>query len=229
MLPITAITKFSLQDFPDRTSCIVWFGGCNFRCPYCHNPEFIFGKFPTINEQKVFDFLKTRVGLLDGVVLSGGECTLTNDLPDFIRKIKAMGFKVKIDTNGSDYQKVKNLVDEGLVDFIALDIKAPKHKYQLISKIDVYESFSKVLDLLSENKIASEVRTTVHTALLQEDDINEIIKDLDKRGYTGNYFVQNYKNDNNKTLENLPNQKRILDTKKLIKPKGFKIGFRNFW
>ena len=229
MLPITAITKFTLQDFPENTSCIIWFGGCNFRCPYCHNPEFVCGDFSILDEQKVFDFLETRVGKLDGVTLSGGECTLTNELPRFIKKIKSMGFKVKIDTNGSNYQKVRDLVNENLIDYIALDIKAPKHKFKLISKSDRYEDFNKTLNLLAENKVPSEVRTTVHTDLIQEDDINEIIQDLDNRGYTGAYYIQNYRNDNNKTLENLPDQKMVLDIKSLTKPKGFKLDFRNFW
>jgi len=229
MLPITAITKFSLQDFPDHTSCIIWFGGCNFRCPYCHNPEFIHKGFPIMEEKEVFDFLETRAGKLDGVTLSGGECTLTDELPDFIKRVKAMGFKVKIDTNGSNYQKVRDLVNEDLIDFIALDIKAPEHKFKLISKSDRYEDFNKTLNLLAENKIPSEVRTTVHTDLIQEDDINQIIQDLDNRGYMGNYYVQNYRDDNDKTLENLGKQKRVLDKEKLIKPKGFKLDFRNFW
>jgi len=229
MLPITAITKFTLQDYPDHTACVIWFGGCNFRCPYCHNPEFISGNFPILDEQKVFDFLKTRKGKIDGVVLSGGECTLSNELAPFVKKIKEMGFKVKLDTNGSDYQKVKDLVDENLVDFIALDIKAPKHKFKSISKSDKYEDFSKTLGLLCKTKIPNEVRTTVHTDLIQEEDINEIIQDLDKRGYKGIYYIQNYKNDAGKTLEKLKDQERILDKEKLIKPKGFKLGFRNFW
>jgi pyruvate formate lyase activating enzyme len=229
MLPITAITKFTFQDYPEHTACIIWFGGCNFRCPYCHNPEFVFGKLPAMPEKEVFDFLETRKGLLDGVVLSGGECTLSDNIFEFVEKIKNMNFKIKIDTNGSNYQKIKNLADKNFIDFIALDIKAPKHKFKLISKSDRYEDFTNTLDLLCKNKIPSEVRTTVHTDLIQEDDINEIIDNLDKRGYKGIYYIQNYRNDNNKTLENLKEQKRILDKNQLIKPKGFKLEFRNFW
>lgn len=229
MLPITAITKFTLQDYPGHTACVIWCGGCNFRCPYCHNPEFISGKFKTIDEQTILDFLETRKGKLDGVVFSGGECTLSDNIFDFIERVKKMGFLVKIDTNGSNYAKVKKMVDKKLIDFIALDIKAPKHKFKLISKSDRYEDFSKTLDLLCKTKIKSEVRTTIHTDLIQEEDVNEIIKDLESRGFKDIYYIQNFKNDNCATLDNLRRQRRILDRNKLIKPKGFQLKFRNFW
>lgn len=227
MLKIVDITKFSFQEFPGYTSCIIWFGGCNFRCPYCHNPEFITGKFDTMDEASVLDFLETRKGLLDGVVLSGGECTLSNELYDFAKKIKSMGFLLKIDTNGTNFELVKKLIDDGLLDFIALDYKAPRSKFKSIANVDLFDNFEKSLDYAIAANIDMEVRTTVHTDLLNEDDINEIILDLESRNYKKSYHIQNFRNDNKTTLGNMPSQKRVLD-KNLIKPNKIEVFYRNF-
>ena len=140
-LPIVDITSFTFQDFPGHTACIIWFAGCNFRCPYCHNPEFITGNMPKIPEEKVFEFLKSRVGLLEGVVLSGGECCLFNEVYDFVKKIKALGFLVKIDTNGTNTKLIKSMVNDKLIDFVALDYKAPKNKFVSIAGIDKFDDF----------------------------------------------------------------------------------------
>lgn len=228
MLPIVDITKFTFQDFPGYTSCIIWFAGCNFRCPYCHNPEFINGNMKKIDEKEVFEFLKSRIGLLDGVVLSGGECCLFNDLYDFVKKIKEMGFLIKIDTNGTNFELIKRMVDDDMVDFVALDYKAPKNKFKLISGTELFDSFEKTLNYLIEKNINMEVRTTVHTSLLNEDDINNIIKDLSSRGYSKTYHIQNFRNDNKNTLANIGEQKRIL-SKELIENHNINIFFRNFF
>ena len=111
-----------------------------------------------MDEKEVFEFLESRIGLLDGVVLSGGECTLSNDLYDFVKKIKNMGFLVKIDTNGTNFELIKKLVDEKLVDFIALDYKAPKNKFKSISGTDLFDNFEKTLNYLIEKNINMEVR-----------------------------------------------------------------------
>lgn len=229
MLPITDITTFSFQDFPEHTSCIIWFGGCNFRCPYCHNPEFVISKFHTIEEEKVFEFLESRVGLLDGVVLSGGECTISNELYDFIKKIKKMGFLVKIDTNGTNFGLVKKLIDEKLIDFIALDYKSPREKFASITNTDSYDEFKKTLEYSIKSNIKMEVRTTIHTALLNENDLNQIIDDLEKLNYKHSYFIQNFRNDNGrKTLGNICDQEIPLDIN-LVKKKSFEVLFRNFF
>ena len=228
MLPITDITKFTFQDFPGYTSCIIWFAGCNFRCPYCHNPEFIIGYNKFMKEDDVFEFLKSRVGLLDGVVLSGGECSLSNDLYDFAKKVKAMGFLIKVDTNGTNFELIKKLIDDKIVDFIALDYKAPRDKFISIASIDKFNDFEKTLNFLIEKDINMEVRTTVHTQLLNENDINKIILDLEDRGYNKTYHIQNFRNDNKTTLGNLPEQERVLDKTK-IKSKNLQVFFRNFF
>ena len=227
-LPIVDITKFTFQDFPEHTACIVWFAGCNFRCPYCHNPEFITGNLQKIDEQKILDFLKSRIGLLDGVVLSGGECCLFDDVYDFIKKIKEMGFLVKIDTNGTNTKLIKKLVNDKMIDFVALDYKAPKEKFKSIAGIDGFDKFDETLKFLIQSNIDMEIRTTVHTKLLNEDDVNNIILDLENKGYNKTYHIQNFRNDNKSTLSNIADQDRILN-KELIKSSKIKVFFRNFF
>ena len=227
-LPIVDITNFTFQDFPERMACIIWFAGCNFRCPYCHNPEFITGNLQKIDEQKIFDFLKSRIGLLDGVVLSGGECCLFDDVYDFIKKIKEMGFLVKIDTNGTNTKLIKKLVNDKMIDFVALDYKAPKEKFKNITGIDGFDNFDETLKFLIQSNVDMEIRTTVHTKLLNEDDINNIILDLENKGYNKTYHIQNFRNDNKSTLGNIGNQERILN-KDLIKSSKIKVFFRNFF
>lgn len=227
-LPIVDITKFTFQDFPEHTACIIWFAGCNFRCPYCHNPEFITGNLKKIDEQKILDFLKSRIGLLDGVVLSGGECCLFDDVYDFIKKIKEMGFLVKIDTNGTNTKLIKKLVNDKMIDFVALDYKAPKEKFKSIAGIDGFDKFDETLKFLIQSNIDMEIRTTVHTKLLNEDDVNNIILDLENKGYNKTYHIQNFRNDNKSTLGNIGDQDRILN-KELIKSSKIKVFFRNFF
>lgn len=227
-LPIVDITKFTFQDFPEHTACIIWFAGCNFRCPYCHNPEFITGNLQKIDEQKILDFLKSRIGLLDGVVLSGGECCLFDDVYDFIKKIKEMGFLVKIDTNGTNAKLIKKLVNDKMIDFVALDYKAPKEKFKSIAGIDGFDKFDEALKFLIQSNIDMEIRTTVHTKLLNEDDVNNIILDLENKGYNKTYHIQNFRNDNKSTLGNIGDQDRILN-KELIKSSKIKVFFRNFF
>ena len=227
-LPIVDITKFTFQDFPEHTACIVWFAGCNFRCPYCHNPEFITGNLQKIDEQKILDFLKSRIGLLDGVVLSGGECCLFDDVYDFVKKIKEMGFLVKIDTNGTNTKLIKKLVNDKMIDFVALDYKAAKEKFKSIAGIDGLDKFDETLKFLIQSNIDMEIRTTVHTKLLNEDDVNNIILDLENKGYNKTYHIQNFRNDNKSTLSNIGDQDRILN-KELIKSSKSKVFFRNFF
>ena len=227
-LPIVDITKFTFQDFPEHTACIVWFAGCNFRCPYCHNLEFITGNLQKIDEQKILDFLKSRIGLLDGVVLSGGECCLFDDVYDFVKKIKEMGFLVKIDTNGTNTKLIKKLVNDKMIDFVALDYKAPKEKFKSIAGIDGFDKFDETLKFLIQSNIDMEIRTTVHTKLLNEDDVNNIILDLENKGYNKTYHIQNFRNDNKSTLSNIGDQDRILN-KELIKSSKIKVFFRNFF
>jgi len=229
-LPIYSVTPFTLLDFPQRTSCIVWFSGCNMRCGYCHNPQIVKGK-GTLDASGILAFLNKRRGLLDGVVLSGGEASLYQDISDFARKIKMMGFAIKLDTNGLRPETVETLLSEHLVDYIALDYKASPDKFRRITGVDKFADFEKTLSLLcAQYSVPFEVRTTVHTGLMGEEDINSIINDLEARNYKGEYFIQNFCADNDRrTLGFLGEQKREMDLSTLSIPKNFRICFRNFF
>ncbi len=185
------ITRFTTLDYKDHLACIIWFTKCNMRCSYCYNSKIVKGE-GVLSNQELFDFLKSRAGKLDAVVLSGGECTLNPDILELCEEIKELGFKIKIDTNGLNPDILKDLVDFSLVDFIALDYKAPAQKFKHITQNDSIEKFYKTLDMLIDKKFPFEVRTTIHSDLLNENDINSIALDLHKRKYSGTYFIQNY-------------------------------------
>jgi pyruvate formate lyase activating enzyme len=189
--PIYDITKFTHLDYPDHLAAIIWFAGCNMRCDYCYNKEIVFAKSGSISQEDALDFLRSRVSLLDGVVLSGGEAT-AYDLTEFIRAIKELGFEVKLDTNGTHFNNLEKLLSNKLLDYVALDYKAPKEKFLAITHNTRFEDFSKSLDLLIASNIEFEVRTTLHSDLLTPTDINMIIKDLKKRGYTKTYYIQEF-------------------------------------
>ena len=185
------ITRFTTLDYKDHLACIIWFVKCNMRCSYCYNSRIVEGE-GILSNQEVFEFLKSRVGKLDGVVLSGGECTLNPDLLEICKEIKELGFKVKIDTNGLNPKLLSELISFGLIDFIALDYKAPIEKFEQITKVKSSKNFYKTLDMLIEKSFPFEVRTTVHSSLLNENDINSMAYELNKRGYIGTYYLQNY-------------------------------------
>ncbi|PIR76985.1 MAG: anaerobic ribonucleoside-triphosphate reductase activating protein, partial [Candidatus Magasanikbacteria bacterium CG10_big_fil_rev_8_21_14_0_10_38_6] len=132
---ISGVQPFTLLDFPEKTACIIFTAGCNFRCGYCHNPEFVLPekiqqiKTSFIDEETIYSFLQKRKGLLDGVVISGGEPTMMGDLPAFIRNIKELGFLVKLDTNGNRPLVLQHLLDEGLLDYVAMDVKTSLVNY----------------------------------------------------------------------------------------------------
>ena len=185
------ITKFTHLDYPEHLAAIFWFSSCNMRCDYCYNPEIVFAKSSANSMMDALEFLKTRVGLLDAVVLSGGEATLHN-LVEFAQEIKKLGFSIKLDTNGTNYESVKELLDLDLLDFIALDYKAPQYKFTQITHSDKYKDFSKTLKMLIHRDFDFEVRTTLHFDLLNEDDINLIIEDLKCIKYQGTYYLQKF-------------------------------------
>jgi len=185
------ITRFTTLDYKDHLACIIWFTKCNMRCSYCYNSKVVEGE-GILSNQELFDFLKSRVGKLDAVVLSGGECTLNPDILELCEEIKELGFKIKIDTNGLNPDILEELVDFSLIDFIALDYKAPAQKFKHITQNGSIEKFYKTLDMLIYKKFPFEVRTTIHSDLLDESDINSIALDLHNRKYSGTYFIQNY-------------------------------------
>lgn len=186
------ITPFTTTDYPDHLASVLWFSGCNMRCVYCYNRDIVLCPESSLYcYEDVLEFLNRRQGLLDGVVLSGGEA-LEHNLFELCTIIKSMGFKIKLDTNGLHTNALKQLILHDLLDYVALDFKAPKSKFYSITKSKEYERFEESLRFLIDCGIAHEVRTTLHSDLLNVDDINEIIKTLVTLGYKNNYFIQNF-------------------------------------
>ena len=181
MIKIGGFQKFTLIDYPGRLAATVFLSGCNFRCPWCYSSELVLPEKikeqPRISEKYFFDFLKKRKSLLDGVVICGGEPTFSQKLPSFCKKIKKLNFLVKLDTNGSNPEMLKNLIDKKLIDYVAMDIKGPKEKYNdyIGRKIDV-EKIQKSIDILRENKIDYEFRSTIVPTLHEKDDIFKMAK-----------------------------------------------------
>ncbi len=189
---IGGFQSFSMLDYQDKLCAIVFTRGCNFRCPYCHNPELVHGcrLVDPFKKEDVLARLAKRKGKLDAVVITGGEPTLHPELPGFIREIKAMGFLVKLDTNGTNPGMIFKLLEHRLVDYIAMDIKAPFNKYDLLTgaKADI-EKIAMSIDLIRNSDIDYEFRTTVVDTLLDSNDVKEIIVML--KGVK-RYIIQNF-------------------------------------
>lgn len=224
-LPITSITPFTFQDYPEHTACILWFSGCNMACSYCHNPELVKGELAKLPSAQVTEFLESRKGLLEGVVLSGGECMMSAKLPEFARYLKSLGYKIKIDTNGTNPDMLAQMLGAGLIDYVALDFKAPRNLFYGITGYDGYSVFDRSLALLVASGVGLEVRTTVHPDLLDEEDINAIIQRLEDVGFTGTYYLQNFRS--GKTLGNIGNPFANFDLSRLSKA-SFILSTRNF-
>lgn len=173
---IGGLQKMTLLDFPGKVACTVFLQGCNFRCPFCHNSPLLRG-IEELSQDSFFSFLKKRQGLLDGVAITGGEPLLHNDIHSFIQKIKELGFRVKLDTNGSFPQRLAELLQNGLIDYIAMDIKNSPANYQKTSGADV--DLNKIRDsvqLIMNSGLPYEFRTTVVQELHCEEDFHAIGK-----------------------------------------------------
>lgn len=190
---IYGLQKLSLLDYPGKTACTVFTGGCNFRCPYCHNASLVVGlnEVEPIDYDEFFAFLNKRKNILDGVCITGGEPLLQPDIEDFIREIKLLGYSVKLDTNGSFPDKLKHLIDEKLIDYVAMDIKNSPEKYSVTAGISepVFSKINKSVELLLSNAVDYEFRTTVVKELHSKEDfvsVGEWIKGAKR------YFIQSF-------------------------------------
>ncbi len=202
---IGGLEKLSMIDFPGYISTVVFTVSCNFRCHYCYNPMLVLANtgegeseykeedFSVISEKDLLLFLKKRIGKIEGVVISGGEPTLQPDLKDFIIKLKKMGFKVKIDTNGTNCQAITDLIDNKLINYVAMDIKAPLEKYSDVVgvKVNVNEIIKTIKFLLS-GVIPYEFRTTVVPGLHTVDDIVKMSEEI---AGAEKWFLQRFKSD----------------------------------
>ena len=163
-MKIYGLQKMTLLDYPGHVACTVFLGQCDFRCPFCHNFELVDGSAPEVMEEdELFSFLQKRKGLLDGVAITGGEPCLHKDLPEFLRKIRAMGYPVKLDTNGNHPEILRAVLTEGLADYVAMDIKNSPEKYAATIGLPVFDlaKVSKSIRLIMEMAPDYEFRTTV--------------------------------------------------------------------
>ena len=173
---IKGLQKMTLLDFPSHVACTVFLGGCNFRCPFCHNAGLVLRPLdaPDVPKEEFFSFLKKRQGVLDGVAVTGGEPTLDPDLAPFLRRIKEMGYAVKLDTNGSRPRVLAELLADGLVDYVAMDVKSSPSRYAEAAGTDAWESVCESLEVLRESGVPYELRTTLTRELHDRETLEEM-------------------------------------------------------
>jgi pyruvate formate lyase activating enzyme len=213
-MKIHGLQKMTLLDFPGHVACTVFLGGCDFRCPFCHNFELVDGsEKPLMDDGELLSFLESRTALLDGVAITGGEPCLHKDLPELIKKIRAIGYPVKLDTNGNHPELLKRLIDEGLVDYVAMDIKNSPEKYALTCGLDEMDlaPIKQSISILINSDIDYEFRTTVIKEFHGEEDfhkIGEMIKGAKA------YFLQRFTDRDSVPYGNLtsphPDEMRIF-------------------
>lgn len=191
-MKICGLQKTTLLDFPGHVAATVFTGGCNFRCPFCHNRDLLGNDAPpAFTEDVVIDFLKKRTGILEGVAITGGEPTLQPDLREFIVRVRALGYQIKLDTNGYRPNVLKELVHDGLLDYVAMDIKTCKERYSELAGIPsvMIDKIEESMDFLKSGSVPYEFRTTVVKELHTADDFEKIGPWIS--GCT-NYFLQNF-------------------------------------
>ena len=191
-MKICGLQKLTLLDYPGHLACTVFLGGCNFNCPYCYNTSLIkLDKAQEVySEEELLSFLDSRKGKLSGVAITGGEPLINKDIKDLILKIREKGFKVKLDTNGSFPDVLENLIDEGLVDYVAMDVKNTYEKYGFTIGANVNtEKIKRSIEILLQNKVDYEFRTTIIKEFHEIDDFEEIGKMICGAKH---YFLQSF-------------------------------------
>ncbi len=193
-MKINGYEKFSMVDFEGKICCTVFTGGCNMRCPFCHNGALVIGdvKSGQIDDAEVMDYLKKRKGLVDAVSVTGGEATLQPDLADFLRRVKDLGYITKLDTNGLRPDVLRNLLSDGLVDYVAMDVKNSPEKYEFttgLKSVDL-DKINLSMRIIKDSGVNHEYRTTIikefHTA-------EDMMKIADWISGAKAYYMQNYK------------------------------------
>ena len=188
---IQGLQKLTLLDFPGRVACTVFLGGCDFHCPFCHNSSLIAGGEPVMDDEELLKFLKKRQGLLDGVAFTGGEPLLRRDLAPLLEKIHALGFAVKMDTNGNHPDQLKALVEAGLIDYVAMDIKNAPEKYAATIGLEKFDiaAVEESLAFLKTGVVDYELRTTAVAEYHTDEDFRAMGKWIEG---TKRYFIQCY-------------------------------------
>ncbi|MEF2689801.1 MAG: anaerobic ribonucleoside-triphosphate reductase activating protein [Bacilli bacterium] len=220
---ISGFDKVTLLNYPGLVACTIFTKGCNLKCPFCHNSSLISGNDDTyIDEDEIFKYLNKRKNIIEGVCISGGEPLLQKDIKEFIRKIKSLGLKVKLDTNGTNPDLILSLINDNLLDYIAMDIKNIKSKYELTSGAKVkIDNILKSINIIENSGIDYEFRTTIIKEFHTLSDIDYISKKLDKKS---KYYIQNFvksdavldKNLHSFTSDELKEMKQILNNENII-------------
>ena len=231
---IGGLIRNSFIDYPACISAVVFTQGCNYRCPFCHNPFLVLEESEGISEREVLAFLKKRSqkNLLDAVVISGGEPTLQGDLIDFIKKVKSNKYLLKLDTNGSRPFILKELLEKELLDYVAMDIKAPVGSYGQLCGVEVnYIDIERSIDILSSFDIFVEFRTTAFKPLLTIEDLLSIGKSLPRGSkYTVQQFVNSNILDSSFSVlsdeESIYGEEEILEVVEELKSFGLNCSFR---
>ncbi|MGF3554430.1 MAG: anaerobic ribonucleoside-triphosphate reductase activating protein, partial [Thermoplasmatota archaeon] len=191
-MKIGGFLKTSLLDYPGFISAIIWTVGCNFRCPFCYNKDLVLGNVEFISKQEILSYLEKRKGMLEAVVITGGEPLLQEDVLVFASEIKKLGYLLKIDTNGSYPEKLQELVNKKLVDYVAMDVKAPKEKYDKTTGVKTdLKKIEKSIEIIKNDAPDYEFRTTFVPQLLKKEDIVKIAKWLEG---AKNFYLQQFSN-----------------------------------
>jgi len=218
MIKAGGLIKNSFIDYPGKIACIVFTQGCNFQCPYCHNKWLISNKLKkenlTLSEKFVLNFLSLRTTLLDGVVISGGEPTIQKNLISFCKKIKNMGYQIKLDTNGSRPDVVEKLIEKELIDYVALDIKTDSSNYAFLTKFKHSASqVSLTADIIKRSGIDYELRTTCIRSFINKETLNNMKYII---GEAELYILQQFKNNNVLNPELFGDEKEIYTDNEIL-------------
>ena len=227
-MKIGGLQKFSLIDYPGKIACSIFLSGCDFRCRFCHNPELVFNEESNFSEKEVLDFLEKRKGKLEGVCITGGEPLINNDLIEFLKKIKNLGYEIKIDTNGSNSELLKKIIEDKLVDYIALDIKADKDNYNKISGVNIdITKIEKSLNLIINSGIDYEVRTTAVRNYNNLEKIGKWLSNFKIKKYViQNFVIRDKLIDNNFKKIKQYSEEELNEIKEVIKEYYEKVEIR---
>lgn len=222
---ISGFNKLTLLNYPDKVACTIFTSGCNLRCPFCHNSGLVTSSYSEISFDSIYEYLKMRIGILDGVCITGGEPLINSDIKDYIKKIKDLGYLVKVDTNGCNPKLLKELIDKKLVDYIAMDIKNIYSKYDITSGVCVnIDNIKKSISIIENSGIDYEFRTTIVKEFHSIEDIKEILSYISSNS---RYYIQNFKNSNDVFNRNLSSfsENELIEMKNSISNKN--IYFRD--